>query len=115
MKSAAYVQDWKQQTVTRISFRIRPTRGWDEDTGRFKDERVRQADVYVFCLLAERGRAKVNPLDLAQWQFYVVSRATLDRAFTAGKTVSLGGIARHASPVGVRSLAEAVSAAALIS
>ena len=29
----------------------------------------RQADVYVFALLTEQNKGKVNPLELDQWQF----------------------------------------------
>ena len=38
----------------------------------------RHADVYVFALLAHQDKASVDPLDLAQWKFYVLPTSTLD-------------------------------------
>ena len=31
------------------------------------------ADVYVFCVLGDESGAVPDPLDLADWQFYVVA------------------------------------------
>ena len=115
VKSAAYVQDWKQKARSRILFAIRPTLAWDRETGRFEGPLERHANVYVFCLLGDPDRVTVDPLDLSRWQFYVVPRATLDTEFPTGKTLSLARLQRLAQAIDVRSLAEAVSAAALIS
>lgn len=73
VKSAAYVQSWDQDKLSEIRFDIRPT--LDEES----TERGRHSDVYVFALLAEKDKAKINPLDVDQWEFYVVSARQLDR------------------------------------
>ena len=39
----------------------------------------RQAEVYVFALLAHQHGATLDPLDVAQWEFFVVPTVTLDR------------------------------------
>lgn len=62
VKSAAYVQTWAQRQESTIVFGIAPTRAWDEATGKYHDESRRQADVYVFALLAEKDKTLVNPL-----------------------------------------------------
>ena len=42
----------------------------------------RHSDVYVFCLLAYKGdKRMLDPLDLSQWEFYVVKTSEIDRIF----------------------------------
>lgn len=90
VKSAAYRQTWKQKRDSRIVFGIQPTVGWDPQTGEYDADRTpkRQADVYVFALLGEPGRADVDPLDVDQWAFSVVSTAKLNAQMGAQKTLS---------------------------
>ncbi len=38
---------------------------------------MREADVYVFALLAHTDKSTIDPLDLDQWQFFVLSRAAI--------------------------------------
>ena len=78
VKSAAYVQAWGQKELSKISFSTRHTRAWDPETGAFATERKRQADVYVFALLSHREKESIDPLNLDQWEFYVVPTSQLD-------------------------------------
>ncbi|HET9365949.1 MAG TPA: hypothetical protein VFP71_13145 [Candidatus Angelobacter sp.] len=81
MKSAAYLQLWHQNKLSKIEFGIRPTRAWDAANGTYAAEVKRQADLYIFALLAHQDKATLDPLDLGQWEFYVVPSAQLpDRA-----------------------------------
>jgi len=89
VKSAAYVQAWHQAKPSPIVFSIRPTRGWDAATGQYDAEQKRQADIYVFCLLAHTDHATLNPLDLGQWEFYIVPTAWLNKRLSSQKSVSL--------------------------
>jgi hypothetical protein len=57
-------------------------------------ERKRQADVYVFCLLAHKDKPTLDPLDLAQWEFYVLPSKVLDDKLPTQKTLSLAGLLR---------------------
>src|SRR2546430_517491 len=78
VKSAAYLQSWPQKQLSAISFSTPKTLAWDGDTGEWAREAERHAQVYVFALLAPTDPATVNPLDLDQWDFYVLSTAVLD-------------------------------------
>ncbi|MGV9732678.1 hypothetical protein ACWDT5_01160 [Rhodococcus aetherivorans] len=78
IKSAAYLQSWRQSAYSRIGFDIRPTTAWYAETNTYSSDRRRQADVYVFCLFAHRDKATADPLDVGQWQFYVTSTRRLD-------------------------------------
>jgi hypothetical protein len=89
VKSAAYVQAWSQRRPSLICFDIRPTLGWDPHTAKFGERRQRQADVYVFCLLSEKDEQELDPLNLNQWQFFVLPTAVLDQNCPTQKTLSL--------------------------
>ena len=46
--------------------------------------------MYVFCLLEGEDREHIDPLDVAQWTFYVLSTSDLDRQVPTQKTIRLG-------------------------
>ncbi len=111
VKSSSYVQCWAQSALSRISFDIKPSHAWDYKTGGWDEEYKRQADVYVFALLAHRDKPKIDPMNLDQWKFYVLSTAALDEHFGDQKRLTLGGLEKHASPVDYKALKTAVSEA----
>jgi len=89
VKTSAYLQSWSQQNLSKIRFGIQPTYGWDSITNEYDIEQKRQSDVYVFCVLKHIDQVTLNPLDLSQWEFYVLSTAALNKAVPAQKTISL--------------------------
>ncbi|HZB94358.1 MAG TPA: hypothetical protein VE268_00215 [Herpetosiphonaceae bacterium] len=101
VKSAAYLQSWHQKAISTISFGISPTTAWNPETGIYEGSARRQADVYVFALLHHRDKRTVNPLDVAQWTFYVLATSVLNRRLPAQKQVSLSSL-RKLGPEEVR-------------
>lgn len=93
VKSSAYVQTWAQKKPSSPSFSIRATKAWDAMTG-YEDTVRRQADVYVFCLLHERDRDRLDPLDLRQWRFYVLPTSVLDAQVSSQKSIGLNSLLR---------------------
>ena len=91
VKSSAYLQSWKQDKLSRISFGIQPTTVWDENNKRSTASK-RQADLYVFCLLAHKDQSSVNPLDLSQWEFYVLDTKVLNDKVPLQKTITLSSL-----------------------
>ncbi len=89
VKTSAYLQSWSQQNLSKIRFGIQPTYGWDSITNEYDIEQKRQSDVYVFCVLKHIDQVTLNPLDLSQWEFYVLSTAALNKAVPGQKTISL--------------------------
>jgi hypothetical protein len=77
VKSAAYIQSWNQSKLSSIIFSTRKTRYWDSRTNIQEKESKRQADVYVFALLANQEKKTINPLNVKQWEFYVMSTKAL--------------------------------------
>ncbi len=113
VKSAAYLQSWHQTRLSAISFLTPRTRGWDPDTNVQSDVPLRQADVYVFALLAHRDKATVNPTDVAQWQFYVLPTRVLDQRTRSQHAITLPTLERLAGEaMSYSQLAEAVRTAA---
>ena len=92
VKSSAYIQRWHQERLSRITFIIRPTLRWDADTNLLADERKRQADVYVFCLLDHKDQETIDPLDLNQWRFFVISTVRLNAELGEQQSIGLNGL-----------------------
>lgn len=78
VKSAAYLQSWFQKKLSDISFSTKPSLQWDSLTNKQGAEKMRSANVYVFCLLKHTDKATVNPLNMEQWEFYVLATKELD-------------------------------------
>ncbi|HYP40049.1 MAG TPA: hypothetical protein VEX13_06775 [Chloroflexia bacterium] len=94
VKSAAYLQTWYHRKLSTIRFGIQPTRGWDSVTNELSLELKRQADVYVFCLLKHQDKASVDPLNLDQWEFYILGASVLDATFPTQKSIGLSALLR---------------------
>lgn len=113
IKSAAYLQSWSQKRHSAIQFDIRPTQGWNAETNEYSTESRRQAEVYVFCVLSHKDKETIDPLNLDQWEFYVVPTSVLDAEVPKQKTVSLSRLkALNPSRVQFGKLREAIRGAA---
>ena len=55
-------------------------------------EFCRQNEVYVFCLNTGDTRETSNPLNLNNWEFYIVPTAVINEKCGNNKTISLGRI-----------------------
>jgi hypothetical protein len=95
VKSSAYLQSWSQTKLSSIIFDIETKTSWHANTNTYETERKRQADVFVFCVLAHKDKATVDPLNLDQWDFYVMSTNRLNAAAGGQKTIALGSLLRH--------------------
>ena len=90
VKSSGYFQTWGQKEKSKLIFGIQPTKGWDYETDEFQEECKRQAEVYVFCVFkCEEKNENMNPLDLCQWDFYLIPTVVLDEKLGNQKTVTL--------------------------
>lgn len=113
VKSAAYVQSWAQSKPSEISFSIAPATGWDAQTDLTPADVLRPSDVYVFCLLHHLDKQTLDPLDLCQWTFYVLSTKVLDDRCPGQKTIRLSSLERlHPVHTDFSGLGDAVAACA---
>lgn len=92
VKSAAYIQSWEQKNYSKISFDIaKRTSAWIPETEEYEepDPPRRVAHVYVFCLLKHKCQETIDPLNVEQWEFYVVRRSQLDCKWNENKKIGL--------------------------
>lgn len=89
VKSSAYLQTWKQKKFSVPSFNVPKTKSWNSLNNEFGSEYKRHADVYVFALLMHQEKETLNPLNLNQWEFYVIDTDTLNQKIQNSKTITL--------------------------
>jgi len=78
VKSGAFLQSWYQERPSSILFKVSKTHALNPDTNKMSAVAQRQADVYVFALLTHQEKSTLDPLNLAQWQFYVLPTKVLN-------------------------------------
>lgn len=108
VKSAGYLQTWKQRDYSKITYSIAPALYWDEETNAYESMARRSADVYVFCLLKHQDAETLDPLKMEQWAFYVVPTKVLDNRFPNQKTISLKPLQQLVGEIGYGALRMAV-------
>lgn len=89
VKSAAYIQSWHQEKPSPITFRVPKTRAWDRESNRQSEDVRRQADVYVFAVLAHDDQISIDPLDVSQWEFFVLPTVQLDNRTRSQHSITL--------------------------
>ena len=73
-------------------FGITKANGSYDPTNSGNNDFCRQNDIYVFCLNTGDTRETSNPLNLNNWEFYVVPTALINEKCGDNKTISLGRI-----------------------
>ncbi len=92
VKSSAYIQGWGQRAVSRITFGALLKQPWDPITGTYQVEASLNADWYVFALEKCKVGPDYDPLDLSQWEFYIVPSSALSK-MKPNQTLSLQKVA----------------------
>lgn len=92
VKSSGYIQSWEQEKLSTASFGIQPTHGWDSKTNSYAESKTRQADIYVFCLHKHKEQETINPLDLSQWEFYLLPTKVLNEKAGGQRTAQLSSL-----------------------
>ncbi|MGD0253410.1 MAG: hypothetical protein ABSC01_12015 [Verrucomicrobiota bacterium] len=89
VKSTAYLQSWSQDNYSTIQFNVEPTKELDLKNGGYRGTPKRHADVYVFALLAHKDKQTVDPLNVKQWDFYVLPTSVLDKRTRSQHSITL--------------------------
>ena len=109
VKSAAHIQSWHQERLSPSSFRVPKTRSWDRESNRQGEESRRQAEVYVFAILAHVEQSTLDPLNVSQWEFFVVPTWELDNRTRSQHSIALTSLrALAGAPVTYADLPSAV-------
>lgn len=92
VKTAGYLQTWGHDKLSNITFGIQETYGWNEINNTYDTDKKRQADIYVFCVHKHTEQETINPLDITQWDFYLISTKKLNEKVNHQKSISLAGL-----------------------
>ena len=92
IKSSSYLQSWEQIKLSKIIFGIQPTSDWDYSIKKRSKEKMRQSDIYIFCVLTHKDKNSVDPLDLSQWDFYILETKVLNEKVKTQKTITLSSL-----------------------
>ena len=92
IKSSSYLQSWEQIKLSKIIFGIQPTSDWDYTINKRSKEKMRQSDIYIFCVLSHKDKNSVDPLDLSQWDFYILETKVLNEKVKTQKTITLSSL-----------------------
>jgi len=68
----------------------------------------RQADVYVFALLFHKDKNTGNPLDISQWEFFVLPTKVLDQRERSQYSITLPSLKKLTKSVSYFELGQAV-------
>jgi hypothetical protein len=110
--SAAYLQTWYQPRLSKITFACPKTKAWDPAKGKYEEQSRRQAQVYVFALLAHTEQDTLDPFNLAQWRFFVMPTAVLTDRVKSQHSITLKTLLGiHGPAVSFRALKDAVGQA----
>ncbi|PRY50935.1 hypothetical protein BCF74_13716 [Knoellia remsis] len=90
VKSAAYLQNWEQTNLSRITFAGLARRG--VTVGRADPSPIFGADVYVFALETATDHDSFDPLCVEQWDFHVVPRTMIEAL--GQRSLGLGTVRR---------------------
>ena len=99
VKSAAFIQSWHQDKLSKISFSIKPSFYWDSATNKQSSTKSRYVDVYVMCLLTSQDQETIDPLDLDQWKFYVLSVAEINAYERSQTSITLASLEKLTLPI----------------
>jgi hypothetical protein len=83
VKSAAYLQSWKQENYSAIQFKVAKAKAFA----------TRCADIYVFALLDHKDKRTVDPLNVKQWKFYVLKASALNERTRSQHSITLKSLA----------------------
>ena len=108
IKSCAYLQTWHQEKLSSIKFSIKEARYWDSNTGRYSESAKRHVDVYVFCLLHHENKQTIDPLNLNQWEFYVLAIKELNESAKTKRQITLRSLKRLMNAVSYDKLYEEI-------
>jgi hypothetical protein len=94
VKATAYYHLWNDQAKIskQRTFGITKANGAYDSSVCGNNEFCRQNDIYVFCLNTGETKEASYPLNLDNWEFYIVPTSFINEHCQDNKTISLGRI-----------------------
>jgi hypothetical protein len=105
VKSYAYLQSWAQARPSSALFNVSKARAWDRESNRQAAVPTREAEVYVFALLGHQNKETLNPLDIDQWEFYVLPTRALNERKRSQHSITIKSLRTlGAGPIALEAL-----------
>ncbi|MCD6435576.1 MAG: hypothetical protein J7L15_04245 [Clostridiales bacterium] len=108
VKCSAYLQSWAQSDYSTISYSIKATHALDPTTNKYDEVAKRHVDIYVFCLLKHKDQNTLDPLNLDQWEFYVLPVKEINNYERSKTSITLNSLKKLTDPVSYDGLREKV-------
>ena len=77
--TASYIHSSYQKRNSEIIFRVPRVNAWNDEGDMHSGYAKRQSDLYVFCLLKNNKPNRVDPMNVDQWEFYVIQTELIDK------------------------------------
>ena len=87
VKSSSYLQTWDQEKYSKIIYSIKKRGDWKNRIK--KEDFNRPSDIYIFCLLNHKDKDTVDPLNMNQWLFFVLSTKRINEIYKNKSSISL--------------------------
>lgn len=110
VKASAYLQAWEQRQLSQIRFTGLKSGSDNLPNSPDRNGKHYNAQVYVFGVQTATTHDVLDPLDVTQWDWYVLARPELAKLNQAA--ISLAGVRALATAVPVSGLVSTVRAAA---
>lgn len=104
VKSSAYLQTWFQKALSKICFSTKSSFTIDSTSNKQSENKTRSADVYVFCMLHHEDKRTVQPLNLDQWEFYVLATEQLNNYVRSQYSITLNSLKKLTASVDYENL-----------
>lgn len=89
VKTMVFLQAWHQKELSNPRVIIKPTRKWEPKTSIMENTPKFHSDIYIICFFTADNHDTSDPLNLAQWEFYVLTKKSIKQFWKERKSISL--------------------------
>ena len=109
IKETSYYHPWTEngKVSNQRSFGITKANSNYENNGS-ENKFERQNDIYVFCLNTGTTKESSNPMNLNNWEFYIVPTSVINEKCSNNKTISLNKVRQLTKAVSYDNLQESI-------
>jgi hypothetical protein len=89
VKTMSRLQAWAQKQLSEPKIVLAPKRSWDPVTGIMERDPSLNADIYIICYFTSEDHSTADPLNLDQWNFFVLDKKEVGEVLKKSKLISL--------------------------
>jgi len=109
VKQTSYYHPWNENSKISNIRRFKITKANSKyDSKDFENKFERQNDIYVFCLNTGETKETSNPMNLDNWEFYVVATKIINEECKNNKTISLNKVRKICKKISYNEIKETI-------